>query len=140
MPISPGLPPPHCGTLTPEVIFMPRLWAGFSKPSVVLSLLQQTGQPHNISILIRDPGDGHDIVITGPISRDMGRYPFLDLAHQIRRCGIQRTQADRYLQILQKGGALICIDEWDVETIEAVRMLDAQEIYLIDDEVNDKSV
>ncbi len=117
---------------------MARLWAGFAKPSGVLSLLQEIEQTQHLSILIRDPQDAHHIVVTGPLSKDMGRYPFLDLVHQIRLHGIKKTQADRYLQILRRGGALVCIDKWNVATIKAVRILDAQEIYVIGTRVGDQ--
>lgn len=105
---------------------MPRMWAWFDQPSRVLSVLDQLGG--TVSVLVRDPKVQEDVVVMGPITRDMACYPFLDVPHQIRRFGVRRQEAEHYVQALLRGGAVVCVDSGDANTKQVLDQFDAQDV------------
>lgn len=105
---------------------MPRVWAWFSEPSRVLSLIDQLGSA--VSVLLRDPEVQENVVVLGPITRDMACYPFLDVPHQIRRFGIRRDDAEHYCRVLQRGGAVVCVDSSDASTLQLLDHLAARDV------------
>lgn len=109
---------------------MRRVWAYFDEPSSVLSLVDQLGGTDHVSILVRDPGAQYEVVVMGPITHDMACYPFLDVPHQIRRFGVTRSEADHYVRVLRRGGAVVCLHQCDSGTRRVLDALEAQEISL----------
>lgn len=107
---------------------MPRVWAWFYEPSAVLSLVEELGDEHRVSILVRDPKDREDVIVMGPITRDMACYPFLDVRHQIRRLGVKKSLAEHYTRVLQRGGAVVCVETPDKNTMRALGHLDARDV------------
>ena len=107
---------------------MPRIWAWFEKPATVLTLMDKLGGTDRVSILVRDPRAQHDVVVMGPLTRDMACYPFLDVPHHIRRLGLRRPDAEQYAHALRRGGAVVCLDDGDDGTIEMLSDLKAQDV------------
>ncbi|MCL5115682.1 MAG: hypothetical protein M1272_00830 [Firmicutes bacterium] len=107
---------------------MPRAWAWFHNPSTVLSLVNQLGDDTQVSVLMQDP-DQQDVVVLGPISRDMACYPFLDVCRQMRRFGVRRTLAEHYARVLRRGGAVICLETPDITTMRVLDELNAKDVF-----------
>lgn len=61
-----------------------------------------------VSVLFRQ-GDAR-VLVMGPLTHDVGPYPFLDVQHHIRRFGLPPQWAKKYTRILEKGGVVICVD------------------------------
>ncbi len=91
---------------------MPRVWVWFKEPSRVLPLIEQLG--NQISVLVRDP-TADNLVVMGPITRDMACYPFLDVPRHMRRFGLRREAAEQFCRILSHGGAVVCVDDENSE-------------------------
>lgn len=106
---------------------MPQVWAWFNEPSRVLALVEEIG---GVSVLLRDPKMQDDVVVMGPVTRDMACYPFLDVPHQIRRFGMRRSEAEHYVKILRTGGAVVYIDNGDPDTKSVLDQLEARDILM----------
>ncbi len=107
---------------------MARAWAWFYKPSAVLSLVQELGDENRISVLFRDPEEQKDVIVIGPITREMACYPFLDVRHQIRRFISKKAIAEHYARVLARGGAVVCIDTPDDGTFRTLGELHAHDV------------
>ncbi|MCY0878248.1 MAG: hypothetical protein OWU84_04850 [Firmicutes bacterium] len=104
---------------------MPRVWAWFHNPSAVISLVNQMGQDHRVSVILLDPQDPRDVLVLGPLTRDMACYPFLDVLHQLRRFGVKKSMAEVYAEVLRQGGAVVCIDTDDRRAFGVLHHLQA---------------
>lgn len=109
---------------------MPRVWAWFHNPSAVLSLVDELGNENQVSVMLRDPKDQQDVVVMGPISRDMACYPFLDVQHQFRRFGVKKAVAEHYARVIGRGGAVVCVEAPDIGTVRVLNHLDAHDVLL----------
>lgn len=127
-PITAGFFPRAGDTLEREVRAVPRIWAWFHNPSTVLSLVDTVSEQDHISVMFRDPDNEHDVVITGPIIRDMACYPFLDVAHHMRRLGMKKSLANHYARVIQRGGAVVCIEAPDTHAVNTLNQLDAHDV------------
>lgn len=107
---------------------MARIWASFEKPAAVLSLVDELGGTERISVLVRDPRGRQDVVVLGPLIQDMSCYPFLDVPHHIRRLGLRRWDAEQYVQVLRRGGAVVCLDEGIDGAVELLAHYEAHDV------------
>ena len=107
---------------------MQRVWAWFYEPSAVLSLVEELDDKIGVSILLRDPDSLGDVVVTGPMTEAMGCYPFLDVRHQIRRFGVRKAEAEHYVRVLARGGAVVCLEAPGDEALRTLTELDAHDV------------
>lgn len=107
---------------------MPRAWAWFHNPTAVLSLVDELGEQNRVSVFLRDPKEQDNVVVLGPITRDMACYPFLDICHQIRRFGVKKAVAEHYSRVLRRGGAVVCVETADIGAMRALDELKARDV------------
>lgn len=90
---------------------MAKIWGWFPDAEALAGCVQSLSREAKISVAFRRPDSRPDeVLVVGPLTRDLDCYPFLDLLHHIRRFGVTRQIAERYAEALEAGGFLVCVE------------------------------
>lgn len=91
---------------------MPRAFGWFYDPRTLMQCVLEVKSRARVSVIIANPKtQSTEVLVYGPLSRDLGCYRFLDLLHHMRRLGMERTMAHRYTEVVARGGAVVCVQD-----------------------------
>ncbi len=91
---------------------MPRAFGWFKDPHALITCVNDVKGRTRVSVIIANPNPRNsEVLVYGPLSRDLACYPFLDLLHHIRRLGMEQRLARRYTEVIASGGVVICVQD-----------------------------
>ncbi|OLZ11675.1 hypothetical protein [Sulfobacillus thermosulfidooxidans] len=108
---------------------MPRIFGWFNNSQTLLSCIERIRHSGMVSVLLRQPNER--VLVMGPLTKDVGPYPFLDVQHHIRRLGLPRPWAEKYTRILEKGGVVVCVDVAEPSFTDILSQYQARDLTLI---------